>query len=196
MGADGPNEGRRLSFDGTGTRRPGGMGQGRAPECSLGQGPQERYQGRDLRTGHAGLAVRTIPAHGRLGAKEPRTREEWELAWRTIGPVFGDVLVAKINFPACDAFYTELGKPFRCMESTAFSRFSARSWKSRSPSSLSARTQHTGSPTLHRRAAVRSGMRPRCRASRQSMGHGLSWPLYRYCGLPTTLQWRRSMCAF
>ena len=44
--------------------------------------------------------------------KEPRTREEWELAWRTIGPVFGDLPVAKINFRACDAFYTELGTTF------------------------------------------------------------------------------------
>ena len=49
---------------------------------------------------------------GVWAAKAPRTREEWELAWRTIGPVFGDLLVAKINFRACDAFYTELGKTF------------------------------------------------------------------------------------
>jgi hypothetical protein len=47
---------------------------------------------------------------GVWAAKEPRTREEWELAWRTIGPVFGDLLVAKINFQACDAFYSELRK--------------------------------------------------------------------------------------
>jgi hypothetical protein len=44
--------------------------------------------------------------------KAPRTREEWELAWKFIAPVFGDVPVASIDFPASDAFYAELGKAY------------------------------------------------------------------------------------
>ena len=44
--------------------------------------------------------------------KEPRTREEWEAAWTVIKRVFGDVLVSEIDFPACDAFYTELENKF------------------------------------------------------------------------------------
>jgi hypothetical protein len=44
--------------------------------------------------------------------KEVRTREEWELAWGVIGPIFADVRVEDIDFPACDAFYSELGKQF------------------------------------------------------------------------------------
>ena len=44
--------------------------------------------------------------------KEARTREEWDLAWRVIQPVFADVRADAIDFPACDAFYTELGRAF------------------------------------------------------------------------------------
>ena len=44
--------------------------------------------------------------------KEVRTREEWELAWEVIRPVFADVRVELIDFPACDAFYTGLGERF------------------------------------------------------------------------------------
>ena len=49
---------------------------------------------------------------GVWAAKEPRTREEWELAWRVIEPVFGDVRTDAIDFPACDTFYAELGRAF------------------------------------------------------------------------------------
>ncbi len=44
--------------------------------------------------------------------KRPRTREEWELAWRVIEPVFADVRTGAIDFPACDTFYAELGRAF------------------------------------------------------------------------------------
>jgi hypothetical protein len=69
-------------------------------------------------------AVETYP-HGTLGwlfteyrtmgvwaKKAPRTREEWELAWEIIKPVFADVPVAAIDFQSCDTFYTLLGERF------------------------------------------------------------------------------------
>jgi hypothetical protein len=44
--------------------------------------------------------------------KQPRTREEWDEAWEVIRPVFADVPVAEIDFPACDTFYAELGNSY------------------------------------------------------------------------------------
>jgi hypothetical protein len=44
--------------------------------------------------------------------KESRTREEWELAWTVIEPIFADILVTEIDFPACDEFYTGLEQKF------------------------------------------------------------------------------------
>jgi hypothetical protein len=44
--------------------------------------------------------------------KEARTREEWEVAWTVIRPIFADVLVSEIDFPACDEFYTGLEAKF------------------------------------------------------------------------------------
>jgi hypothetical protein len=53
------------------------------------------------------VALRRISHDGRL-TKEARTREEWEAAWAVIKPIFADVLVSEIDFPACDEFYTGL----------------------------------------------------------------------------------------
>jgi hypothetical protein len=44
--------------------------------------------------------------------KKPRTREEWDLAWKVIEPVFADIPVASIDYPTCDAFYAELDRSF------------------------------------------------------------------------------------
>jgi hypothetical protein len=60
--------------------------------------------------GTLGWLFHRYRAMGVWGKKAVRTREEWELAWEIIDPVFGDVSVAAIDFPACDAFYTELGR--------------------------------------------------------------------------------------
>lgn len=43
-------------------------------------------------------------------AKAPRTREEWELVWETLGPVFGDMPVAEIDGELVDAFYGRLAE--------------------------------------------------------------------------------------
>ena len=82
--------------------------------------------------------------------KEVRTREEWELAWNIIKPVFADLPVSKIDFPTCDTFYTELGKRytlhkqhrvfkiFRALMEVAIGgekRAASRRWLRRSPTS-------------------------------------------------------------
>ena len=62
--------------------------------------------------GKLGWLFETYRTMGVWAKKEPRTREEWELAWRIIEPVFADVRADTIDFPACDTFYTELGRVF------------------------------------------------------------------------------------
>jgi hypothetical protein len=62
--------------------------------------------------GTVGWLFREYRKMGVWGKKEPRTREEWEAAWTVIKPVFADVLVSEIDFPACDEFYAGLVKKF------------------------------------------------------------------------------------
>ena len=79
------------------------------------QWDQTRKDGAEVETyGHGTLGwlheqYRTM---GAWAKKEVRTREEWELAWDVIKPVFADLPVGAIDFKACDTFYTELGKAY------------------------------------------------------------------------------------
>ena len=94
---------------------------------------------------------------GVWAAKEPRTREEWELAWRTIGPVFSDVLVAKTISKLATRFIQNCARRPRSITAIASSRFSERFWRSPSPSSSSARIRHIGLRTPLPRDAARFG---------------------------------------
>ena len=70
-------------------------------------GPAETFD-----HGTLGWLYEQYRSMGVWAKKEMRTREEWELAWGVIKPLFADVRADSINFQACDAFYTELGKAY------------------------------------------------------------------------------------
>jgi len=71
--------------------------------------------GAAVETFHEGTLGWLFHRYRELGVwekKAVRTREEWELAWSVIKPVFGDVPVKSIDFPACDMFYVKLGERY------------------------------------------------------------------------------------